>query len=52
VYLLFYQLVSVKNLKDKFKNSVVTIQEQKKINTNTMKLSTLKLDSLRLLMKR
>jgi hypothetical protein len=27
---LFYQLVSVKNLKDKFKNSVVTIQEQKK----------------------
>jgi hypothetical protein len=32
VYLLFYQLVSVKNLKDKFKNSVVTIQEQKKIN--------------------
>jgi hypothetical protein len=26
----FNQLVSVKNLKDKFKNSVVTIQEQKK----------------------
>jgi hypothetical protein len=28
VYLLFYQLVSVKNL-DKFKNSVVTIQDKK-----------------------
>jgi hypothetical protein len=27
---LFYQLVNVKKPKDKFKNSVVTIQEQKK----------------------
>jgi hypothetical protein len=40
VYLLFYQLVSVKNLKDKFKNSVVTIQEQKKNKLWNKKLKT------------